>query len=199
MRSSSTLDSAKQPQQVLYRVTSKPDDTMKAFGSIAMVLAYTTVSTASVLHGRMNPSPNGVSRMAELPDPSMSQQQPYDLETSEYTPSRYYGISLNINLARKGEQPVYGRAPLELNKLAQYSVKASEILFDQGAAVGVDVRTVACQAYSDADGSKPIDEEFDAGEPLELAGEGDELVNVGSVLCFVSGDLLEEENGEEHD
>ncbi|KAI5365413.1 hypothetical protein Slin14017_G053030 [Septoria linicola] len=173
---------------------------MKAFGGIPLLLAYTTMSTASVLHGRMNPSPNGVSRMAELPDTSMSeQQQPYDLESSEYTPSRYYGISLNINLARKGEQPVYGRAPVELNKLAQYSVRASEILVDQGAAVGVDVRNVACQAYSDADGSKPIDEEFDAEEPLELAGEGEELVSVGSVLCFVSGDLLEEENGEEHD
>lgn len=109
---------------------------------------------------------------------------------SQHIPSRYYGISLNINMAKKGEQPVYGRAPVELNKLAPYTVNASEILFDQGAAVGVDVKSVACQVFSDADGTKPIGQVFDAEEPLELAAEGQDLVMIGSLICFVSGDLV---------
>lgn len=45
---------------------------------------------------------------------------------------RYYGISLNLNEKPLNEQPVYGRAPTELNILATYSDVVSEITFDAG-------------------------------------------------------------------
>lgn len=36
--------------------------------------------------------------------------------------------------------------------LAQHTVEASESIFDPGVHVNLDINTVLCQAYSDADG-----------------------------------------------
>lgn len=46
--------------------------------------------------------------------------------------TKYYGISLNLNSEPINQQPVYGRAPTELNKLASYSFTVSQIIFDAG-------------------------------------------------------------------
>ncbi|KAK4501247.1 hypothetical protein PRZ48_007054 [Zasmidium cellare] len=100
-------------------------------------------------------------------------------------PSKYYGISLNINMKPIGEQPEYGRAPVELNFLAQYTIKASEIIFDQGVHVNLELATVLCQAYSDVDGVVPLGKPFSASKSLYLAQEP---IQLGSVLCYVSGD-----------
>lgn len=46
--------------------------------------------------------------------------------------TKYYGVSLNLNSKPINEQPVYGRAPTELNKLSVHNFTVSQILFDPG-------------------------------------------------------------------
>lgn len=124
--------------------------------------------------------------------------------------TKYYGISLNLNEKPINEQPVYGRAPTELNKLATYSDVVSQIIFDAGyvksctdvvdlyadadrhdsAAVNVDANNVECQAYSDADGVIPLGPSFTNAQPALFAAAGEPLVQVNAVLCYVSGDAL---------
>lgn len=105
-------------------------------------------------------------------------------------PSKYYGISLNINLKPLSQQPVYGRAPVELNMLAQYTVNATEITFDQGVHVNLDLSKVFCQAYSDEDGVQPLGGPFKAPERLVIC---DVPVPLGSVLCYVGGERVKKD------
>ncbi|KAF2159822.1 hypothetical protein M409DRAFT_29633 [Zasmidium cellare ATCC 36951] len=142
------------------------------------MLFFTIIATALATAAAANPLDQPLSGQA------LQRRLPQN-EGQRTPPSKYYGISLNINMKPIGEQPEYGRAPVELNMLAQYTIKASEIIFDQGVHVNLELSTVLCQAYSDVDGVVPLGKPFSASESLYLAQEP---VQLGSVLCYVSGD-----------
>lgn len=128
--------------------------------------------------------PNGMSQMVDFPHGAPAKDEKPDC----HVPSRYYGISLNIRLNSVEERlPDYGRAPVELNKLTSYTVNASEISFDPDVSEGVDIETVACQVYTDADGIEPIGYPIGVQDPLVLDDYG--VVSIGSILCSVRGDL----------
>jgi hypothetical protein len=114
---------------------------------------------------------------------------------TDHVPTKYYGLPLNLNTAPSGQQPVYGRAPIELNKYIGYNdcVSVSSILFDAGSGVNVDLQDVQCQAYSDADGTVPLGAPFTLAEslsvPVSAEGYHNGLAPLGGVLCYVSGGM----------
>jgi hypothetical protein len=101
----------------------------------------------------------------------------------------YYGVSLSIQTS-SGMDPdkVSSPAAVEINNLTLLNgdagVSASEISFD-GIASNVDINTVECRAYKDADGVQPGSAPFNATSPAYLSTN---LVTVGSILCYIVGE-----------
>jgi hypothetical protein len=50
----------------------------------------------------------------------------------------------------------------------------------------LDFREIECRAYKDVEGTKPVGEVFTAERPTFLSME---TVEVGSLLCYVAGEL----------
>lgn len=104
-------------------------------------------------------------------------------QTTSSTP--YHGISLHVDTNPPGEPETASPAPIEIAVLAPFSsgVKASKLTFDTGVAINVDINTVECRAYKDAEGLEVLSGPFDVREPAVLSQTG--VVEVGSVLCYV--------------
>lgn len=102
------------------------------------------------------------------------------LETRQ---SKYYGISLHVDTNPAGQPETASPAPIEINKLTSLGgVSASKLSFDTGVAINVDINSIECRAYKDADGVVPGSAPFTAKQPALLSTN---LVEVGSVLCYV--------------
>lgn len=104
--------------------------------------------------------------------------------TSLKRQSKYYGISINVNAVPSGQPAVYEPAPVEINKLTSLgnNTSASELVFDHGVAINVDLDKVECRAYKDQDGVVPGSAPFTNARPAELSTN---LVAVGSILCYI--------------
>ena len=97
---------------------------------------------------------------------------------------KYYGISLNVNVSPAGQTPVLEPAPIQINKLTSlHQAKASELRFDLGVHINVDINSVECRAYKDVAGTVPGSAPFTAKKPAYLSTN---LGEVGSVLCYIT-------------
>lgn len=100
--------------------------------------------------------------------------------------STYHGISLHVNTNPAGQPKTASPAPVEINVLTSLNgVSASELSFDMGVEINVDIATVECRAFKDAEGVVPGSAPFNYKTPAELSTN---LVEVGSVLCYVVTD-----------
>ena len=125
---------------------------------------------------------------------------------SEKRAKKYHGISLNgktsdeltirssnnctsvdnltVNAAPAGSPPIYEPAPIEINKLTSlHKAEASELIFDSGVAINVDINKVECRAYKDVLGLVPGSAPFTNAQPAELSTS---FVEIGSVLCYIT-------------
>lgn len=95
----------------------------------------------------------------------------------------YHGVSLSLRITDAFTQPAeYEPAPVEINVLTNLgNTSASEIKFD-GSSSNVDINSVECRAYKDAEGQIPGSAPFTLKSPAELSTN---LVEVGSVLCYI--------------
>ncbi|KAF2235497.1 hypothetical protein EV356DRAFT_566382 [Viridothelium virens] len=79
-------------------------------------------------------------------------------------------------------------APLQLYTLTNVdNTSAYEIIFD-GSSSNIDINTVECQAYKDADGTQIGSAPFTLASPAELATPNNP-VEVGSVVCYVASNV----------
>ena len=81
-------------------------------------------------------------------------------------------------------------SPCDVGAYVRYTVNATEITFDQGVHVNLDLSKVFCQAYSDEDGVQPLGGPFKAPERLVIC---DVPVPLGSVLCYVGGERVKKD------
>lgn len=104
-------------------------------------------------------------------------------QTTSSTP--FHGISLHVDTNPPGEPETASPAPIEIAVLTPFSlgVQASKLTFDTGVAINVDINTVECRAYKDAEGLEVSSGPFSVREPAVLSQMG--VVEVGSVLCYV--------------
>ncbi|KAH9822094.1 extracellular protein 59-1 [Teratosphaeria destructans] len=99
--------------------------------------------------------------------------------------TRYHGVSINVNAAPLGQTPVLEPAPCEINVLTSLgnNTQASELIFDRGVAVNVNLASVECRAYKDNAGLIPGSAPFTNASKAVLSTE---VVTVGSILCYVT-------------
>lgn len=96
----------------------------------------------------------------------------------------YYGVSINANVADSFSTPVYEPCPVQINVLTTTTdLSASELVFDAGVAINVDLSSVECRAYKDAAGTVPGSDPFTLAQPAALSTN---LVSVGSILCYIT-------------
>jgi hypothetical protein len=96
----------------------------------------------------------------------------------------YYGVGVQFQKKFADGTPYYEPSPIEMNKLTQINTDGVyQISLDKQAS-NLDVNSIECRAYKDADGVVPGSAPFTKANPALLSTNG---VHVGSILCYVTG------------
>lgn len=107
-------------------------------------------------------------------------KQALPLSPPTNTNTTYHGLSLNANVANTFSPAIYEPIPIEIAVLTTtVNLSCSELIFDDGVAINVDLSKVQCRAYMKTDGTVPASAVFEEGMPAMLSTD---LVGVGSVF-----------------
>ena len=98
----------------------------------------------------------------------------------------YHGISLWWITDIPDSRYIRSPGPIEINNLVDVSGSSASSLAFSTTAVNINIDSVQCRAFQDAEGVVLLGRPFNSKTPLFLSAT--ELVPVGSVLCYVVTD-----------
>jgi hypothetical protein len=107
---------------------------------------------------------------------------------------QHYGVSIAMIISNGTVPPteqVAVYAPTELNKLTAFTtedglVYTSKLILQNHVSGGVNPYSIQCRGYTDTVGTQPVGEALPAERPTVLSIK---TVRVGSLLCYVAGEL----------